>query len=103
MDLDEKRRRKWVSEQSEGKREREGEEEREVLGTGRCGKRQETESSERLKARMGHSSGVPEVPERKRKSVEFFSLPTRSQFWGSASGNLVRDHELNHRFDKSEI
>ncbi|KAG2010995.1 hypothetical protein GB937_007310 [Aspergillus fischeri] len=33
MDLDEKRRRKWVSEeQSEGKREREGEEERKVLG-----------------------------------------------------------------------
>lgn len=73
VDPDEKRRRKWVSEQSEGKREREGEEERKVLG-----KRQETQSSERLKARMGHSSGVPEVPERKRKSVEFFSLPTRS-------------------------
>jgi hypothetical protein len=52
---------------------------------------------------MGHSSGVPEVPKRKRKSVEFFSLPTRSQFWGSASGNLVRDHELDHRFEKSEI
>jgi hypothetical protein len=58
MDEDEKRRRKWVSEQrreepSEGKRKREGEkEEREVLGTGRVGvvrdqENEETESSER--------------------------------------------------------
>lgn len=98
MDPDGKRRRKWVSEQSEGKREREGEEERKVLG-----KRQETQSSERLKARMGHSSGVPEVPERKRKSVEFFFSSHPLSSWGSASSNLVRDHEPDHRVEKSEI